>query len=199
MRQRKLKWAEEYIANSPLVIKKFPYSINDEIELEIGCGKGGFITQKALKNYQKHYIGIDIQFSCLAIATKKATELELKNINFAYRNAMQLPDSFIGKVKTIYLNFSDPWPKARHEKRRLTSPLFLDVYDKILDKNGQIIFRTDNKGLYEYSLTTLDSGKFKIIQNLENFPLEEGEIISEYEQKFRSLGNPIYKIVAERR
>ncbi len=200
MRQRKLAWADEFLENSPLLIKDYPIKLskNSKNELEIGCGKGNFITKKALNNQTINYYAIEIQKSCLAIAIKKATDLEIENIKFCYFNAKDLLDHFTGKFDTIYLNFSDPWPKARHEKRRLTSPNYLKIYNLLLNKDGRIIFKSDNDSLYEYSSTTLPMD-FDIISNEENYELTENEIISEYEEKFRKQGNHIHRIIAKRR
>lgn len=204
MRQRKLKWADEYVDNNPLVIKEYPFNLDDigtPWEMEIGCGKGNFILKKALANPNINYFGVEIQKSCLAIALKKIEDSETKinNVRFAYLNAKELEERMINKVDNIYLNFSDPWPKARHEKRRLTSAPFLEIYDKLLKEDGKITFRTDNYGLFLFSKESMNNDKFKIVECIENVPLQEGDIISEYEEKFREKGNPIYKIVAIRR
>lgn len=199
MRQRKLKWADEFIDNSDLIIKEFPVDLKGNYELEIGCGKGNFINKKAIANPNINYLGIDLQKSVLAIAAKKASENNLTNVKFAYKNAIELSEAFINKFNCLYLNFSDPWPKARHEKRRLTSLNFQKVYDNLLISHGLIIFRTDNYGLYLYSSESLNSEYFEIIENIEDVALNEGDIISEYEEKFRNNGNKIYKIVARRR
>ncbi len=204
MRQRKLKWAEDFLKSSDLIVKDFPcdlskkFPVNQPIELEIGCGKGVFILKKALANPNINYIGIDIQSSILAIAAKKIEENGLSNVRFAFLNASTLSQAIINKVSFIYLNFSDPWPKAKHAKRRLTSPLFLQEYDKILEKDGLIVFRTDNQGLYEYSSEVFAASSFKVLENVPNCPLNDGDIISEYETKFRELGQPINKIVVQK-
>jgi len=199
MRQRKLKWADEYIANTPYLVRDFPIILNGEEELEIGVGKGRFIRELAKANPNKSYYGLEIQFSCLAVACKKSAEEEIKNVKFCFLNARQLEEHVEGYFNIIYLNFSDPWPKARHENRRLTSPSFLNIYSKLLKSGGRIIFRTDNKDLFDYSVECLRNHEdYKVIEIKENFKLEENEIISEYEEKFRGLGNPIYKIEVER-
>lgn len=200
MRQRKLKWADPYLESSPIVLKQNPVNLQKEfnnankIEVEIGCGKGMFIISKAKANPNINYVGIDIQRSVLAIAAKKAEEEELSNVRFAYYNADTLASVVEDKIDNIYLNFSDPWPKARHAKRRLTSPLFLNQYDQILKIGGKIFFRTDNQGLYEYSTEIFNESSFKVLENVADCPLNEGDIISEYETKFRKLGQPINKI-----
>jgi len=200
MRQRKLKWADEYLATTPYIVREYPVKLTGNEELEIGCGKGKFIRDKAKASPDNFFYGLEIQSSCLAISCKKAAEEELGNVKFCYLNAMKLRESFDGYFKNIYLNFSDPWPKAKHEKRRLTSFIFRPIYASLLQSGGKVIFRTDNKGLFDYSVEQFkEDENFKILEINYDTKLVEGEIISEYETKFRNLGNPIYKLLLERK
>ena len=196
MRQRKLKWSEDFLATSPLMIREYPVNLSKPLELEIGCGKGDFLKEKARLNPNTHFIGIDVQGSCLAIAMKKASEAELGNINFALLKAELLSEKFPKETfKAIYLNFSDPWPKARHEKRRLTSPKYLDMYYELLEKGGTITFKSDNVGLFAYSKETFRNSKFKVVSMEDAYQPSENEPLSEYEKKFRSLGQDIGRII----
>lgn len=201
MRQRKLKWVDEYLATTKYLIHdgKLDFDQSKPLEIEIGCGKGAFIYKKALSNQDINYLGIDIQASVLGIATKKCETEQLENVRFGLIHAEHLLDIFGEEsFNTIYLNFSDPWPKARHEKRRLTNPKFLEMYAKLLKKNGLIIFKSDNVGLFEYSKETFKNSGFRIESIEDAYQLSENEIISEYETKFRGLGQNIGRIIARK-
>lgn len=201
MRQRNRKWAQPYLdANTKYVIKEFPVTENlfynaNPIHIEIGTGKGDFIVEMAKKNPNVNFIGLEMQSSVIALAVQKAEKEELENIKFLVLDARLLPEKFTGiRFDRIYLNFSDPWPKARHEKRRLTSPKFLLTYKTFLKNSGEIWFKTDNKGLYEYSYLTFVENKWNVLENDKNYQLKLDDAMSEYEKKFRSLSQPIYRI-----
>lgn len=201
MRQRNRKWAQPYLdANTKYVIKEFPVTENlfynaNPIHIEIGTGKGDFIVEMAKKNPDVNFIGLEMQSSVIALAVQKAEKEELENIKFLVLDARLLPEKFTGiRFDRIYLNFSDPWPKARHEKRRLTSPKFLLTYKTFLKNSGEIWFKTDNKGLYEYSYLTFVENKWNVLENDKNYQLKLDDAMSEYEKKFRSLSQPIYRI-----
>ncbi len=201
MRQRNRKWAQPYLdANLKYMIRDFPVTehlfLNDlPIHIEIGTGKGDFIVEMAKKNPNVNFIGIEMQTSVIALAVQKAEKEGLENIKFLVMDARLLTEKFTGiRFDRIYLNFSDPWPKARHEKRRLTSPKFLLTYKTFLTGDGEIWFKTDNKGLYEYSYLSFSENRWKIIENDDDYQLSKEDAMSEYEKKFRALSQPIYRI-----
>jgi tRNA (guanine-N7-)-methyltransferase len=201
MRQRKRKWAQPYLdANEKYVIKDFPVTESlfydqKPIHMEIGTGKGDFIVEMAKKNPNVNFIGLEMQSSVIALAVQKAENEGLENIKFLVMDARLLSERFTGiRFERIYLNFSDPWPKARHEKRRLTSPKFLLTYKTFLKGDGEIWFKTDNKDLYEYSYITFGENHWNIIENDKNYQLKDEDAMSEYEKKFRALSQPIYRI-----
>ena len=178
---------------------------NDQpIYIEIGMGKGDFIYQNACNYPDINFIGIEKYPSVLAAAINKINQQDKKvtNLRLIRYDAIELEKVFSEKeVDKIFLNFSDPWPKSRHAKRRLTSNKFLDVYRKILVYNGVIEFKTDNQGLFEYSLISLNQYPMDleyVSLNLHNSPENETNIMTEYERKFCTKG-PIFKLVARYR
>ena len=188
--QNKGKWNEEFGNENP-------------IQLEIGMGKGLFLTTLAQENPDINYIGIEKYSSVLIRALEKCEDLEIENIRFIRMEAEYIEDVFDeGEVDKIYLNFSDPWPKDRHAKRRLTSVQFLKRYDTILKEDGVVEFKTDNDDLFEFSVEQAPEAGWEIIaktwdlHNDEN--MIEGNVETEYEQKFSKLGNPIHKYIIKR-
>ena len=147
-------------------------------------------------------MGIERYSSVLLRGLQKRSELVLSNIYFLCEDARELAEIFApGEVEKIYLNFSDPWPKDRHAKRRLTSEAFMAVYDQILSPGGTVEFKTDNRGLFDYSLESIPAAGWKIVEHtfdLHNSPMAEGNVMTEYEMKFSSEGKPICKLVARR-
>ena len=216
MRQRNVKNCDEIldasdkyikdISSLKELIKKNKY---ENIFLEIGIGKGAFIAECASRHKENLYIGIELNKGVVSLATKKIARFEqeigetLENLKVLDYNALELENIFDeSQVDKIYLNFSDPWPKKKHEKRRLTSDEFLKVYNKILKSNGIIEFKTDNRGLFEYSLMNMNKNhmRFEYISlnlhsDIEAGKLnnEEPNIMTEYEAKFMVNG-PIYKM-----
>ncbi len=174
--------------------------------IEVGTGKGRFILENAKRNKDKNYLGIELYESVLYRALQRFLKEEepVLNLRFLRADANDILDMFEKEeVDGIFLNFSDPWPKKRHAKRRLTSPNFLEKYDKILKQGGVIEFKTDNAGLFEYTKEVLEESKTwkikEITTDLHNDPnMNEGNIMTEYEEKFSSAGNPIYKVIMER-
>lgn len=174
--------------------------------IEVGTGKGRFILENAKRNKDKNYLGIELYESVLYRALQQFLKEEepVLNLRFLRADANDILDMFEKEeVDGIFLNFSDPWPKKRHAKRRLTSPNFLEKYDKILKQGGVIEFKTDNAGLFEYTKEVLEESKTwkikEITTDLHNDPnMNEGNIMTEYEEKFSSAGNPIYKVIMER-
>jgi len=176
------------------------------LHIEIGMGKGRFIMDLARLNPQINYLGIERYASVLYRGLQKFESLEnpLPNLRFLCVDAGKLPEFFApGEVDRIYLNFSDPWPKDRHAKRRLTSSSFLEKYAKVLTAEGRIEFKTDNTGLFDFSVEEIEhSSLFKldaITRDLHHdSTMNQGNIMTEYEEKFSSKGNPIYKLIASR-
>lgn len=218
MRLRNIPGAKEVIENSPYVVhepqkQKGQWSHvfeNDyPIHIEVGMGKGRFLMDMAKLHPEVNYVGIEMYDSVLLRALQKREEYEqnegtLTNLFFMCMDARLLPEIFEkGEVKKIYLNFSDPWPKARHAKRRLTSRQFLERYDQILVLEGSVEFKTDNRDLFEFSLEevkeagwTLEASTFDLHHDEE---LLKGNVMTEYEEKFSSMGNPIHKLIASHR
>ncbi|VHI63737.1 tRNA (guanine-N(7)-)-methyltransferase [Streptococcus pyogenes] len=209
MRVRKRKGAEEHLANNPHYVILNPEDAkgrwhdvfgNDRpIHIEVGSGKGGFITGMALKNPDINYIGIDIQLSVLSYALDKVLASEVPNVKLLQVDGSSLTNYFEdGEVDMMYLNFSDPWPKTKHEKRRLTYKDFLDTYKRILPEHGEIHFKTDNRGLFEYSLASFSQYGMTLRQiwldlHASNY---EGNVMTEYEEKFSNKGQVIYRVEA---
>jgi tRNA (guanine-N7-)-methyltransferase len=174
------------------------------IYLEVGMGKGRFITELAIRNPQNNYVGIEKYSSVLLRALEKREQLpELTNLYFLRMDAEELPEVFgSDEVAGIYLNFSDPWPKDRHAKRRLPSKEFLARYDQILKPDGRVEFKTDNRALFEFALEqvkeagwTLEESTFDLHHDER---LMQGNIMTEYEERFSSQGNPICKLIISR-
>ena len=173
------------------------------IHIEIGMGKGQFITQMAKENPDINYIGIEKYSSVLVRALDKRADLELENLRFMRMDAEDITSYFApDEISKIYLNFSDPWPKDRHSKRRLTSRCFLERYDKILTKDGYVQFKTDNRPLFDFSLEEVEEAGWtleKCTFDLHHSEYLEGNIMTEYEEKFSSMDHPICKLIAKRR
>ena len=204
MRQRNVKNKEEIITSSKYFVNNPENYIgkwntyfqnNNPIYIEIGMGKGQFIIENAKRYPNINFIGIEKYDSILALALKKIN-IELPNLVMIRLDAFNIDSIFKEEIDTIYLNFSDPWPKKRHAKRRLTSPEFLKKYDLIFKNNNHIVMKTDNKDLFSYSIKTLNNHGYYI--NNITFDLEKEKdslnIMTEYEEKFTKLNNSIYKI-----
>ena len=204
MRLRHIRGAEETIATSPYVIQEPElhkgswnqvFGNDNPIQIEVGMGKGRFIMELAQQNPDINYIGIERYSSVLLRGLQKRAQLELNNIYFMCIDAKNMADYFApGEVDKIYLNFSDPWPKDRHAKRRLTSRQFLERYHNILKKEGRVIFKTDNRPLFDFSLEEVEEAGWtleKCTFDLHHSEYLEGNIMTEYEEKFVAKGNPI--------
>lgn len=210
MRLRNKPWAKDklqqysnYVIQEPENFRGNWGKVFDEdqpLHIEIGTGKGQFITGMAKANPHINYIGIEMQESVIVSALDRLIEAELPNCRLMNVNGAELAKYFeSGDVSRIYLNFSDPWPKTRHEKRRLTFKSFLEVYEAILVKNGEIHFKTDNQGLFEYSLVSFSHYGMKLNHvslDLHNSDFE-GNVMTEYEEKFSSRGSRIYRSEAQ--
>lgn len=168
-------------------------------ELEIGCGKGGFICQMAKRNPDKFYIALEVSTGALITAMERCIAEEIENIRFININAVRIAELFEkGEISKIYLNFSDPWPKARHAKRRLTYRSFLELYRTILPEDGTIEFKTDNRPLFDFSLEEFAFCNMKmtdVCYDLHNSSYNENNIMTEYEKNFSEKGFTINRVV----
>jgi len=187
--QKKGKWAEVFGNDHP-------------IHIEVGMGKGQFIIEMAKRNLEINYIGIEKYSSVLVRAVEKLEDFEQNNLRLIRMDAENIEEVFDkDEVDRIYLNFSDPWPKDRHAKRRLTSTRFLERYNNILTPEGRVMFKTDNKDLFDFSLEQVEEAGW-ILENhtydLHHSEYNEGNVMTEYEEKFSAKGNPICRLVAYR-
>lgn len=203
MRLKNVKGARENIEKSDYVIKnpikgKYNelFSNNNPIRIEIGMGKGNFLIENAKRYPNTNFIGIEKFDSVMVRAVEKLEKLNLKNIKLIRIDALNIDELFYNEIDTIYLNFSDPWPKKRHQNRRLTSPIFLEKYDNIFKNNKSIVMKTDNRKLFEYSLISFVSNGYKINDislDLYNDDISNN-IPTEYEIKFSQKGAIIYMV-----
>ncbi len=173
----------------------------DRLQIEIGCGKGDFITETARRNPGVNYIAIERVSNVIVLAMEKAARAELTNLRFILGDFADVAEHFPdGCVERIYLNFSDPWPKNGNAKRRLTHGRFLELYKRILADGGEIFFKTDNRELFEFSLATFTENGFQL-DNV-TFDLHadglEGNIMTEYEKRFTQMGVPICRLEARK-
>lgn len=174
------------------------FNNNHPIHIEIGMGKGKFIIENAIKHPNINYIGIEKYDSVIVRAIQKSNELDLDNLKIIRTDAKNLENIFAEEIDVIYLNFSDPWPKDRHAKRRLTSPVFLTIYDHLFRTDKHIIMKTDNNDLFNFSLESLTEHHYDIIYKTRDLHRENPEknIMTEYEERFSKLGIKINKLEA---
>lgn len=205
MRLRNVKGAKEVINNSKYVINDYInysgkfcdiFDNDNSICIEIGTGKGKFITEIARLNPNINYIGIEKYDSVLVRALEKVENENIPNLRFIRMDATEIEKVFSKEINTIYLNFSDPWPKVRHTNRRLTSTCFLKKYDNLFKDSKHIIFKTDNRHLFEFSVIEMTNYGYKINELCLDLHKEDlsNNISTEYEEKFSKKGMPIYKI-----
>ena len=183
---------------------------DNPVYIEIGMGKGQFLTEMAARHPERNYIGIERYSSvpaCPPLPLDKRGEdrggRTLGNIRFICMDAAQIAEVFgKGEVRGIYLNFSDPWPKKRHARRRLTSRGFFARYDQVLAPDGQVEFKTDNRDLFRFSLEEAEEAGWRVLMStwdLHGDPdMNRGNVMTEYEEKFSAKGNPICKLTAGR-
>ena len=209
MRVRNRKGATELLEAHPQYVILNPadakgrwqeiFGNDHPIHVEVGSGKGAFVSGMAKANPEINYIGVDIQKSVLSYALDKVLATAVPNIKLLWVDGSDLTDYFEdGEIDRLYLNFSDPWPKKRHEKRRLTYQSFLATYQQILPENGEIHFKTDNRGLFEYSLVSFSQFGMKlkgVWLDLHASDFEDN-VLTEYEQKFANKGQVIYRVEA---
>ncbi len=184
--EQKGKWKEVFQNDQP-------------IHIEVGTGRGRFMVGMAQANPYINYIGIEKYTSVVSDALDKLIEAEVPNLKLLNVDAQKLTDFFEdGEIDRVYLNFSDPWPKVRHEKRRLTYKTFLNMYQQILKNDGEIHFKTDNQDLFEFSIMSM--ANYGMTMHFLSLDLHnsdfEGNIMTEYEEKFSSKGNRIYRVEA---
>ncbi|SEO83870.1 tRNA (guanine-N(7)-)-methyltransferase [Amphibacillus marinus] len=206
MRARHKPWADDFLQEHKQYVELNPELNKEEwstvfqspqpIQLEIGAGKGQFITGMAKQNQRINFIAIELVKSIIVSAVQKVADEQLDNVKLINYDANDLREIFAtNEIDCIYLNFSDPWPKARHAKRRLTYRTFLQQYQDILKPGGEIIFKTDNRGLFEYSLTSFS--QYGMIIEEVTLDLHElndpTNVMTEYEEKFSAKGQPIYR------
>lgn len=209
MRQRNVKNKKEIINNSKYIIENPSeykgcynklFNNSNPIYIEIGMGKGDFILGNAIKYPNINFIGIEKFDSIMALAIKKIEQYDLPNLKLIRLDALSINDVFDREIDKLYLNFSDPWPKDRHAKRRLTSDNFLNRYDSIFKKKPIIEMKTDNQSLFEYSLISFNRNSYQIKEiSLDlHKSNKEDNIMTEYERKFSSLNNRIYYVKVEK-
>ena len=197
IRLRNVKNKEEIMNSSNYLIKDYfdykgkwskLFNNSNPIYIEIGMGKGQFIINSALNNPNVNYIGIEKYDTPLVNAVKMLDNLGLNNLKLICFDASNIDEIFDSEIDKIYLNFSDPWPKKRHEKRRLSSSLFLSKYDKLFKGEKRIQMKTDNDDLYEYSLISFEENGYEIVKTDTNY---KDTITTEYEDKFIKKGKNI--------
>lgn len=212
MRLKNVPGARETIAESNLVIHepekekgswKQLFESNNPVHIEIGMGKGRFIYEMAKEHPDINYVGIEKYSSVLLRAVQKMEKELLPNLRFIRMDAEEIAEVFAkDEVDRIYLNFSDPWPKDRHAKRRLPSREFLARYDRFLKQDGQLEFKTDNRALFDFAVEELPFAGWKLDSITYDLHHDEemmkGNVMTEYEERFSSMGNPIYKYIISR-
>lgn len=210
MRVKKKKYgAQRLEACGDIVIKDLKeagntseklFGNNNPLRIEIGCGKGDFITGTAKKEPNVNFLAVERVSDVLVTAAEKVKNSELKNVRVCCIDAKELAEIFEeGSIDRIYLNFSDPWPKSRHEKRRLTYRSFLEIYKKILKPGGAVYFKTDNRGLFDFSVEEFKEFGLKLDKltyDLHNSEYFESNVMTEYEKRFSSMGIPINRVEA---
>lgn len=212
MRLRNIPGSRDVIAESEFVVHEFKeakghwrevFGNDNPLRIEVGMGKGRFLYELARQNPDVNYVGIEKFSSVLLRAIQKQEAEPLDNLKFIRMEAEEIAEVFgPGEVDRIYLNFSDPWPKDRHAKRRLPSRQFLERYDRFLKPDGVIEFKTDNRDLFDFAVLEVGEAKWKIealtYDLHSDVVMNEGNIMTEYEERFSSMGNPIFKYIISR-
>lgn len=205
MRTKYKQWAVDYVDEHPeIAIQKLDlkdsFFTEKDVVFEVGSGKGDFIAALSLNHPEFNFLAIERVKTVAGMMSKKLVEQGNKNVKVFPWNAELIFDEIKeGFVHSIYLNFVDPWPKKRHEKRRLTFITFLEQYYRILRKGGRLYFKSDNDGLYEFTKEEISKTKFKLVSDEEDYKFDsENDYITEYENKFRSIGKSIHRIILEK-
>lgn len=207
MRLRNIKGAHDIIGKSSYLISDYQnykgnfksiFGNDNKIEIEIGMGKGNFIIEKARRNPNINFIGIEKYATVLVSAMKKLDDENLPNLRIINMDASFIEDVFEKEISKVYLNFSDPWPKKKHSNRRLTSKIFLNKYLKIFEGEKVIEMKTDNRNLFEYSLVSLSEFGYILKEvSLDLYKnITDDNVQTEYEKKFVAMEMPIYKLYA---
>lgn len=210
MRVKHKKWAEPLMKDHPEKMVMDPaewkgrweqrFEKDQPIQLEVGMGKGQFIIGMAKKYPEINFIGLEIEKTVAAIALKKALAEDLPNLQLICADGAALTDFFADhQIDKLFLNFSDPWPKKRHAKRRLTYHTFLSGYEQVVKQQGSLELKTDNMGFFEFSLVSMNNYEMKfdgVWLDLHHSEENEKNVETEYEHKFSELGQPIYKLAA---
>jgi len=189
MRMRNPKNKDQILESCNFFYQDVPFDNANPIHIEIGMGKGDFLLNMALKHPDINFIGVEKYSSVISYAIKKIQLYEISNLRIINDDALNLKDILKDKIELIYLNFSDPWPKKRHAKRRLTSDVFLQIYDQLFKNKPHIIMKTDNDDLFAYSLQTLEDYGYifkRIEYDLHNTNIDN--VLTEYETKFSQEG-----------
>lgn len=204
MRTKFKQWAVDYLVeHHEIVVDKIDLDnpfFKKPISLEIGSGKGDFILAYSQMHPEMNFLAIERVGTVAGMMAKKLVEADVKNVLVFPLNVRvafeQIPEN---SVESIYLNFVDPWPKKRHAKRRLTFKSFLDQYYRILKKGGYLYFKSDNDGLFDFTLEEIANSKFRLVSDLKDYQFDEqNDAMTEYERKFRDIGQPIHRIVLQK-
>ena len=202
MRTKYKPWALPYIQEHVEVMftEEQLLSFDKPYYLEIGSGKGQFLVDMAKKYPDKFFIGLERNVTCCGFTAKKLVEEEIQNAKLMFINADILMDKIKdNSIEAIFLNFSDPWPKKRHHKRRLTADRYLANYYRVLKSGGRLIIKTDNVELFAFTLENLENSPFKSVSKTDDYQYyDEFDSMTEYEQSFREEGTPIHRIVLEK-
>ncbi len=202
MRTKYKPWAKPYIEEHEEVMftQEQLLSFAQPYYLEIGSGKGQFLVDMAKKFSDKFFVGVERNVTCCGFTAKKLVEEEIANAKLMFINAeilmVNIPDN---SIDGIFLNFSDPWPKKRHHKRRLTAISYLNNYYRVLKSKGRLVIKTDNPDLFAFTLENIQETKFKTISQTDNYmDYDPFDAMTEYEQSFREEGVPIHRLVLEK-
>ena len=202
MRTKFKAWTVPYIEEHKEVMfdEEQLLSFDKQYYLEIGSGKGQFLVDMAKKFPDKFFVGIERNVTCCGFTAKKLVEEELQNAKLMFLNAELLMDKIAdNSIEAIFLNFSDPWPKKRHHKRRLTADSYLKNYYRVLKKGGRLIIKTDNVDLFAFTLENLENSDFKLVFKTDDYQdYDPFDTMTEYEKSFRDEGVPIHRIILEK-
>ena len=202
MRTKFKAWTVPYIEEHKEVMfdEEQLLSFDKPYYLEIGSGKGQFLVDMAKKFPDKFFVGIERNVTCCGFTAKKLVEEQLPNARLMFLNAELLMDKIAdNSIEAIFLNFSDPWPKKRHHKRRLTADSYLKNYYRVLKKGGRLIIKTDNVDLFAFTLENLENSSFKLVSKTDDYQdYDEFDTMTEYEKSFRDEGVTIHRIILEK-